>query len=94
MLIRRLLVIILCLNVLASELSDESLSRIKLDGIRALLKKPDSFGIDLVLVVDHVAFVVLPSNNVEATLSEEIYIPFGWSNKQTLTKVAIEDGSF
>ena len=88
------MVIIHCVNVLASELSDEPLSRIDLDGVRALLKKPDSFGIDLVLVVDHVAFVVLPSNNVEATLSEEIYVPFGWSNKQALTKMAIEDGGF
>ena len=75
-------------------MSDEPLSRIELERVRALLKKPDPFGIDLVLVVDHVAFVVLPSNNVEATLSEEIYIPFGWSNKQTLTKMAIEDGGF
>ena len=82
MLIRRLLVFIYCVNVLASELSDEPLSRIELDGIRALLKKPDPFGIDLVLVVDHVAFVVFPGNNIEATLSEEIYVPFGWSTNK------------
>ena len=66
---------------LACELSDEPLIRIELDGVRALLKKPDPFGIDLVLVVDHVAFVVFPGNNIKATLSEQFYVPFGWSDQ-------------
>ena len=81
MLIRRLLVFIHCVNVLASELSDEPLIRIELDGVRALLKKPNPFSIDLVLVFDNVAIVVLPSYNIEATLCEEIYVPFGWSDQ-------------
>ena len=63
------------------EVSEALLSWIEGWGVWALLKKPNPFSIDLVVVFDQVAFVVLPSYNIEATLCEEIYVPFGWSDQ-------------
>ena len=91
MVIIRLLVIIFSIIFPVDEVSKALLSWIEGWGVWALLKKPDPFGIYLVLVVDQVAFVVFPGNNVEIQTSEELFIVSGWPNKQALTIVIIRD---
>ena len=72
---------------------DEALlSWIEGRGERALLKKPDSFSIDLVPLVGHVACVVSSCYNVETQISEDFFIEVGCSDNQALAIVAIDGG--
>ena len=81
MISRMLLLIFLFAVFFLFRLNEALLSWIEGGGVWALLKKPNPLGIDLIIPVSHVAFVVFPGNDVEIQTSEKFFIVSGWPNK-------------